>query len=177
MSCPGGTEPILSSRMPHKGVTGSQASQQCQDEALKLHELHAKKLPGQFPSAWEAEWKLFSSVRTWQTQLPSLSAQQECRTAAPQGWCSLSLSYPVVAAPPLLTAGGNSHGVCTLMLLGPKNMAIGSQVSGSGVRRMGFDYGKQPDLHRMYKPERAQRGQRKKRTGTVNDLAKMDSVL
>lgn len=76
----------------------------------------------------------------------------------------------MVAAPPLLTAGGNSHQVCTLMLPAPKDMAIGSLVGRKG-ERMGLGCGRQSDLQRMGKPEKAWRDWRKTRTGTGNDFA------
>lgn len=57
MSCPGGTEPILSSRMPHRGATASPLSKLCQDEALKLHEPHAKKVAGPVFFRWWSQVK------------------------------------------------------------------------------------------------------------------------
>lgn len=158
MSCPGGTEPILSSRMPHKGATASQASKACQDEALKLHEPHAKKLPGQFSSDHEAKWK--QSFLSGGLGRPGHPASPCSRNAMPSsGWLIPALTthlYPVEAAPPRLTAGGHSHQVCTSMLPAPKDMAMGSQVGGNRMRT-GFGGGGQPDLQRVGKSERDQR--------------------
>lgn len=158
MSCPGGTEPILSSRMPHKGATASQASKPCQDEALKLHEPHAKKLPGQFSSDREAKWKQsFLSGGLGRLGHPASSCSRNAMPSS--GWLIPALTTHLISCggcPTPADSRWRQPPGLHFHVAGPKGYGHGIP-SGWEQNENGFWLWGQPDLQRVGKSERDQR--------------------
>lgn len=160
MARPGGTQQILSSRRPSEGTITGQASKQCQDKALKLHEPHARSCPvSLLPNVKSSGNTVFSYLRTWQTH----STQPLCEARMQRGSSSnvsayYPSPYPDTAAPPLPAARVGGHWTRSQGSCWPGDTA--AQVSREWVG-VAFDHGRQPTGNRMEEPEGPPGGKRK----------------
>lgn len=157
-------EQILSSRRPRRGASAGQASKQCQDEALKLHEPRIRSCPASLlPNVKSSGNTVFSYLRTWQTHSTRPLCEARIRRGSSSNVSAHYRSpYPEAATPPLRTAGGVTCHTCPGSSCRLGDISIRPQELAAQVRRLGERWSLTMESSSLGnstgKPEGAQRG-------------------